>query len=291
MLPILFVADEQNRGRKPRSGSGFGSPGSNGKRKATDFDVRPRDERAVTGFYCAKHGGNRAKHNTAECRSNIGKLNYGSLNNRPNRATSTATRSAAQVSSGADICFAWHKPRGLAHTCAEYPAAWKKESEATENINVHSVKTSVGSTSNLGPSLADTDNIVDADVTMEEIDRYLDDDPEDENEAEKSSLDCKSNMKNKHERFSPFQLLTPIIILESKDGIPVRLIAKVDTGSDFTLLNKNVLHHKLLFTSREDILPIEGNLNFLSNSTNKKGLGKPPAIKIRNLINDILFHH
>ncbi|KAK4517690.1 AMP deaminase [Mucor velutinosus] len=195
-------------------------------------------------------------------------------------------------SSDPKTCNFCGKPRAYGHRCQEF-YDWKKERESRKSIGVHTVQTTTVRKDNKSGSGSETNDVTmesstdsdigDAvgDVTMEEIDACLD-----EIEAEDASLNCKSNVKNVPESFNPFQLLTPII-LESKEGKPVRLIAKVDTGSDSTFLNKNIFHNKLLFTS-QDIISVEGNLNFLSHSV--KRLGKTPAIKIRYL-NDIAFDH
>lgn len=81
----------------------------------------------------------------------------------------------------------------------------------------------------------------DEDITMNEVDADLD-----AINAEEASLYCKSDVKNKHESFNPFQLLTPIILKSKQGAQPVRLVAKIDTGSDSTFLNKHIFHNKLL---------------------------------------------
>ena len=275
VLP-LFLADEQVNGEPEVMDR-------KGKRKAEDTGASQSksSKMASTGYFCPKHGGNAASHNAADCRSRV--KNFGS-DNRPNRATTAAAAAAAPGrSSSSNICNFCNKPRVFGHKCQEF-YDWKRKRDANRNINVHTVQTAPGAPvkdatvdSSAGSDCGDASE----DVTMEEIDACLD-----EIEAEDASLNCKSNVKNKHESFNPFQLLTPII-LESKKGKPVRLIAKVDTGSDSTFLNKNVFHNKLSFTS-QDIISVEGNLNFLSHSV--KRLGKTPAITIRYL-NDISFDH
>ncbi|KAK4514202.1 SNARE-binding exocyst subunit S6 [Mucor velutinosus] len=286
VLP-LFLADEQARGESE-------VVDLKGKRKADAAGISQskNTKMASTGYFCPKHGGNAANHNTADCKSRL--KQFGS-ENKPNRATTAAPRTVNSLPSGPKTCNFCNKPRAYGHRCQEF-YDWKKERESRRNIEVHTVKTTVpednksgsgsgsGSVTNDATIESGTDSdIGDAigDVTMEEIDACLD-----EIEAEDASLNCKSNVKNVPESFNPFQLLTPII-LESKEGKPVRLIAKVDTGSDSTFLNKNIFHNKLLFTS-QDIISVEGNLNFLSHSV--KRLGKTPAIKIRYL-NDIAFDH
>ncbi|KAK4521737.1 uncharacterized protein ATC70_004272 [Mucor velutinosus] len=285
VLP-LFLVDEQNRGdddvevdiRGKRKG---GSGGSGSRTKMARV--------SATGYFCAKHGGSNANHNTIDCKSRL--KHFGS-DNKPNRATTAAPYSMNSSSSDPKTCNFCGKPRAYGHRCQEF-YDWKKERESRKNIGVHTVQTTTVRKDNKSGSGSETNDVTmesstdsdigDAvgDVTMEEIDACLD-----EIEAEDASLNCKSNVKNVPESFNPFQLLTPII-LESKEGKPVRLIAKVDTGSDSTFLNKNIFHNKLLFTS-QDIISVEGNLNFLSHSV--KRLGKTPAIKIRYL-NDIAFDH
>ncbi|KAK4509718.1 uncharacterized protein ATC70_007020 [Mucor velutinosus] len=285
VLP-LFLVDEQNRGdddvevdiRGKRKG---GSGGSGSRTKMARV--------SATGYFCAKHGGSNANHNTIDCKSRL--KHFGS-DNKPNRATTAAPYSMNSSSSDPKTCNFCGKPRAYGHRCQEF-YDWKNERESRKNIGVHTVQTTTVRKDNKSGSGSETNDVTmesstdsdigDAigDVTMEEIDACLD-----EIEAEDASLNCKSNVKNVPESFNPFQLLTPII-LESKEGKPVRLIAKVDTGSDSTFLNKNIFHNKLLFTS-QDIISVEGNLNFLSHSV--KRLGKTPAIKIRYL-NDIAFDH
>ncbi|GAN11632.1 hypothetical protein MAM1_0762c11208, partial [Mucor ambiguus] len=281
VLP-LFLADEQARVDSEVIDL-------KGKRKTDATGTSSKAVKMVsTGYFCPKHGGKAANHNVADCRSRV--KNFGA-ENRPNRATTAAPATTNSSSSEPDICNHCHKPRVYGHRCREF-YIWKKEREAKRNINVHTVQTAddrkgdksgdAATTGGTGESsTAPKGGNANEDVTMEEIDAYLD-----EIETEEASLNCKSNVKSEHESFNPFQLLTPII-LESKEGKPVRLIAKVDTGSDSTFLNKNIFHNKLHFTS-QDILPVEGNLNFLSHSV--KRLGKSPAIKIRYL-NDISFDH
>jgi len=294
VLP-LFLVDEQNRGDDHFDGD------VKGKRKggSGDSGTRVKMARTSTGYFCARHGGENATHNTAECRSRL--KSFGS-ENKPNRATTAAAAAApgrTSSSSSNNLCNYCHKPRAYGHKCQEF-YDWKRERESRKNINVHTVQATSDSKAGGSGSGSDvavigdtagSDNAATAtsgltlndseDISMEDVDAYLD-----EIDAENASLNCKSNVKNKHESFNPFQLLTPII-LESKQGKPVRLIAKVDTGSDSTFLNKNVFHNKLLFTS-QDIISVEGSLNFLSHSV--KRLGKTPAIKIRYL-NDISFDH
>lgn len=278
VLP-LFLVDEQNRGDDHFDGE------VKGKRKggSGDAGTRAKMARTSTGYFCARHGGENATHNTAECRSRL--KSFGS-ENKPNRATTVAASGRSSSSSVVNTCNYCHKPRVFGHKCQEF-YDWKREREAKRSINVHTVQTIAEGSNDatkddVAKSSTETDNgDTNEDISMEEVDAYLD-----EIDAEDASLNCKSNVKNKHESFNPFQLLTPII-LESKEGKPVRLIAKVDTGSDSTFLNKNVFHNKLLFTS-QDIISVEGSLNFLSHSV--KRLGKTPAIKIRYL-NDISFDH
>ncbi|KAK4515474.1 Homogentisate 1,2-dioxygenase [Mucor velutinosus] len=285
VLP-LFLVDEQNRGDDDvevdiRGKCKGGSGGSGSRTKMARV--------SATGYFCAKHGGSNANHNTIDCKSRL--KHFGS-DNKPNRATTAAPYSMNSSSSDPKTCNFCGKPRAYGHRCQEF-YDWKKERESRKNIGVHTVQTTTVRKDNKSGSGSETNDVTmesstdsdigDAvgDVTMEEIDACLD-----EIEAEDASLNCKSNVKNVPESFNPFQLLTPII-LESKEGKPVRLIAKVDTGSDSTFLNKNIFHNKLLFTS-QDIISVEGNLNFLSHSV--KRLGKTPAIKIRYL-NDIAFDH
>ncbi|KAL7326399.1 hypothetical protein PS15p_208750 [Mucor circinelloides] len=282
ILP-LFLVDEQNRGM------------TKGKRKAINSDAgTPRSlkpsKMANNGLFCAKHGGPNANHNSADCRSRL--KNFGS-ENRPNKATSAAVSPRGKSSSSySSTCNYCKKTRGPNHWCQEFIDAKRAREDYRRkaNINVHTVGTTTqGSldttpsenTATTGEGSTSLTTKSPEDIEMAELDKYLD-----EIDAEDASLNCKSNVKDKHESFNPFQLLTPII-LESKQGKPVRLIAKVDTGSDSTFLNRNVFHNKLLFTS-QDIISVEGSLNFLSHSV--KRLGKTPAIKIRYL-NDISFDH
>ncbi|KAL9554465.1 hypothetical protein MBANPS3_002795, partial [Mucor bainieri] len=268
VLP-LFVADEQARGRPAK-----------GKRKAAEPEGRPhkKSTKATTGFYCPKHGGDKADHNAADCRSL--KKSLGS-DNKPNRASASTSAAGRPIIS--NICTYCGKERGFKHWCKEFFEAKQTRQAGRKDIHVHTVKTSSGTksgndTGSLGDSTPDDDTVEEIDAVMDEI--------QDEIDAEESSLECESVMKRKHESFNPFLLLPPIL-LKSKECKPVRLVAKIVTEADGSFLNKNIFYNKLHFTS-DEIIPVEGNLTFLSHSV--KRLGKTPAFNIRYL-NDISFHH
>ena len=266
ILP-LFLVDEQD-------GDKVGGEDSKGKRKTFEsnsssgsFKV-PKIETA-SGFFCVKHGGNKANHNAKDCRSKLN--NFGS-DNRPNRATTSAvTMGSSFVSPGAtQNCNYCHRPRLVGHRCNEFREAMAARRKGDVGVLTTGITVATQHTTEPDIDLEDVDSL------MEEIDAEL--------KAQDAALACKYN--NKIESFNPFQLLTPII-LESKEKEPIRLIAKIDTGADVSFLNKNIFYHKLLFTSN-DIIKVEGNLNFLNSST--KRLGKTPTITIRYL-NDISFDH
>lgn len=91
-------------------------------------------------------------------------------------------------------------------------------------------------------------------ISAEQIDIAMDWPSEDDN--------CKN--KQKHNERNPFKLtITPIMIND------VELIAKVDTGSDVTCINKYILDKHFKNTQ---INKINGSLNFLSLDNNKKGV-------------------
>ncbi|KAG2189691.1 hypothetical protein INT46_011658 [Mucor plumbeus] len=303
VLP-LFLVDEQNRERfgvseidykQKRKATGDGNNGIDGAKNKTP--------KVGTGFFCPKHGGKNATHDLKDCKSKFEQ--FGSAN-RPNRATSHATSFSAasgSASSGNNPCRYCTRPYFNGHKCNEFYEAMKARKNKKNDVNVLAVSTEKfkndtiqdiaefdGDINVLAVDTKDsskdgtdddTTNIENEDAIMKELDQELDA----ELNAQDASLACKYK-KNKHESFNPFQLLTPII-LESKEGKPVRLIAKIDTGSDSSFLNKNIFYQKLLFTSK-NIIKVEGNLNFLNHSV--KRLGKSPTIKIRYL-NDISFNH
>ncbi|KAG2228457.1 hypothetical protein INT48_007575, partial [Thamnidium elegans] len=94
---------------------------------------------------------------------------------------------------------------------------------------------------------------------------------------ENETYECKSN-PNK-DVFNPFKrLITPIIINDRK------LKGKLDTGSNISCINKYLLD--ALFPNIK-IKKLEGELNFLSNSSTKR-LGQTEPMRIRYL-NDISF--
>ncbi|KAG2192313.1 hypothetical protein INT47_007470 [Mucor saturninus] len=95
--------------------------------------------------------------------------------------------------------------------------------------------------------------------------------------------ECK--YKSKEER-NPLKLtLTPIIIRNTK------VIARIDTGSDISFINKYILEKQ--FDNKVKISKVNGNLNFLSlDNKNKpsktKRIGKTEPLKVR-YTNDISF--
>ncbi|KAK4519292.1 Methylcrotonoyl-CoA carboxylase beta chain, mitochondrial [Mucor velutinosus] len=195
VLP-LFLVDEQNRGdddvevniRGKRKGGSGGSGGSGSRTKMARV--------SATGYFCAKHGGSNANHNTIDCKSRL--KHFGS-DNKPNRATTAAPYSMSSSSSDPKTCNFCGKPRAYGHRCQEF-YDWKKERESRKNIGVHTVQTTTVRKDNKSGSGSETNDVTmesstdsdigDAvgDVTMEEIDACLD-----EIEAEDASLNCNLN--------------------------------------------------------------------------------------------------
>jgi len=195
VLP-LFLVDEQNRGDDHFDGE------VKGKRKggSGDAGTRAKMARTSTGYFCARHGGENATHNTAECRSRL--KSFGS-ENKPNRATTAAVAPGRTSSSSSNsLCNYCHKPRAYGHKCQEF-YDWKRERESRKNINVHTVQAiseSKAGGSGSGPDVAVMSDTAGEsstslttkspeDIEMAELDKYLD-----EIDAEDSSLNCKSNV-------------------------------------------------------------------------------------------------
>ncbi|CAO0795192.1 unnamed protein product [Mucor circinelloides] len=189
VLP-LFLVDEQNRGDDHFDGE------VKGKRKggSGDAGTRAKMARTSTGYFCARHGGENATHNTAECRSRL--KSFGS-ENKPNRATTAAVAPGRTSSSSSNsLCNYCHKPRAYGHKCQEF-YDWKRERESRKNINVHTVQAiseSKAGGSGSGPDVAVMSDTAGEsstslttkspeDIEMAELDKYLD-----EIDAEDSSL-------------------------------------------------------------------------------------------------------
>lgn len=110
VLPF-FLADEQARGADAEVTD------YKGKRKAEATGGPNKNPKiAHTGFFCAKHGGNKANHNAVDCRSQV--KNFVS-ENRLNRAATSAPRATNSSSSSGrsfpNICFHCKKPRESGH--------------------------------------------------------------------------------------------------------------------------------------------------------------------------------
>ena len=106
-----------------------------------------------------------------------------------------------------------------------------------------------------------------------------------EEAMEEDSLRCKYPINE--ERNNPFKLITPIILNNRK------LIAKIDTGSSMTCINKYILDST--FDNTIKINKVKGSLNFLSRDKNNKdikaqriGMTEPMTIKYSN---NISFEH
>jgi hypothetical protein len=100
--------------------------------------------------------------------------------------------------------------------------------------------------------------------------------------SEDQSFDCKSkdssNKRFAHITNGPLNFLTPLYI-EGK-----KLLGKVDTGSDVSIINKNLLK----FFNKTNINKVNGTLNFLGSGSRTKRCGRTDPLKV-TYINNISF--
>ena len=202
---------------------------------------------------CIKHGVNHT-HDSNHCYS-LGKR--GNTNNFLGKSNTPATAASK-------LCRYCNKAWSYNHTCREYYSSDRyKEREELKNkiLSVHIVDTKAVKE--------------DAENDAEKLKTMLD----------KLAYDCKSVDNNfeilmtKTEGINPFKLITPIYVEN------VKLLGKVDTGSDISCINKSVFINKLKLST---IMKASGTLEFLGNSVKRLGSTEPLTL---SYINNISFKH
>ncbi|KAG1444948.1 hypothetical protein G6F56_010095 [Rhizopus delemar] len=98
-----------------------------------------------------------------------------------------------------------------------------------------------------------------------------------------SANECKASLHNEKEHLNEnhFQLMTPLYI-ES-----LRLIGKIDTGSEISCINQASLSNKLNIKNTNKVF---GQLNFAAFGKMTKRIGKTDPLKVTYL-NDVSFEH
>jgi transposase InsO family protein len=245
-----------------------------GKRKADGFGHQkrpaPSNGSAPGRFFCSRHGGKLSNHDEHHCFS-VTKPH--STFGRPGSSTTTTTsgsrpftflgnNNAPFRANGNNPCRFCKKPWFRGHSCNEYRQAMRS--------------------SQAGPSVlairANNDN--DNTLASEE-------DTKVKEALEDLNYNCKFNDdKSQCNTRSAFNLMTPIFI----EGH--RFVAKVDTGSDITCLNKKALNKDF---SNVQINRVDGYLNFLALSGKGKGskakrIGKTRPMTV-TYTNNISFKH
>jgi hypothetical protein len=108
----------------------------------------------------------------------------------------------------------------------------------------------------------------------------------DMSEANYDGEDCKykkGTVVNQDSNKYAFRMLTPLLV----NGI--KLIGRVDTGSDITILDLNSFNKKLSFKNINSV-PTSSTLQFLFNNSKVKSFGKTDLLKIQ-YANGISFEH
>ncbi|KAG2191531.1 hypothetical protein INT47_003618 [Mucor saturninus] len=207
------------------------------------------------GFFCSKHGGSKATHNERDCHS-VKKVKHGPNNVFLGQKNAPFRATGNQESRPSRPCKYCGKPWTFGHKCQEFYDAKRNKAEGS-NHRVLAVR-----------------------ANLEEVQAKRIEDA-----MEKDSLNCK--YKELEQRNNPFKLITPIILNNRK------LIAKIDTGSDITCINKYILD--TTFDNKVLINKVSGSSNFLSLDKNKtdnkvQRIGKTEPMTIRYL-NNMAFEH
>ena len=220
-------------------------------------------------IFCSKHGGPNDSHDEKDCYSKkkegttfesplnrvyidnntsfIKPIRLGNVN-VPRKATENKT------------CKFCGKLRDYNHRCQEFYDAKKKKHENNDK------------------------NVLMVNIDKEDVDMK---DTETERLAEAMGgmvtpfYDCKYFNENTSNLDDPFRLITPIII----EGI--RLIGRIDTGSDVTCINKYILNKHKVFEHTK-IHKVDGYFNYLD--TRKPRIGYTDPLTI-TYVNNIKFQH
>ncbi|KAK4510556.1 40S ribosomal protein mrp2, mitochondrial [Mucor velutinosus] len=254
--PVSFVNAKRHGGSRASSSSS-GSSGFSSSAAASSSAPR---------YYCSNHGGSQARHHEKDCR-----LNKGGSSSR--RVVEKAN--VPKKASGNTFCKWCGKTWFHGHSCPEYQAmkgSFKVLSVRRENSGHRPYTTGSSSQKQKRHSRNGKGKQKDSGSSESDLFREAMEDKE-----------CKSSTSNKN----TFNLITPLLLNN------IRIIGKVDPGSDVSIINKSVLNKK--FSTIKNIKALGGYLTFLS--MNKDGsaskaerIGSTEPIKV-TYMNGITFEH
>jgi len=214
---------------------------------------------ASSSFFCPNHGGSKARHNEKDCRKNAKGSNYVSKANVPKKAT------------GGTFCEWCGKPWFHGHTCPEY---FEKRNVKVLSVQKEHPYHGPGGQGrrarrSRNRSKNNNSNRVDESTLFREA---------------MENKDCKYNKQTSK---NSFNLITPLLIND------IRIIGKVDPGSDVSIINKTVLNKK--FSTIKNIKALGGYLTFLSmnkdgSPSKAKRIGHTEPLKV-TYMNGITFKH
>ena len=254
--PISFVNQKKIGGHSRAGGSSSSMSyqgGSSGSSSSSS---------AKSSFFCSNHGGSKARHNEKDCRMNSKGNNHMPRSNTPKRAT------------GNSFCSWCGKPWFHGHTCPEY---FEKK-----NLNVLSIQKEhpYHGPSSQGRRARRSRNRSNNNNNNNNSNR-------DESTLFREAMENKDCKYNEQTTKNSFNLITPLLIND------IRIIGKVDPGSDVSIINKTVLNKK--FSTIKNIKALGGYLTFLS--MNKDGspskaerIGHTEPLKV-TYMNGITFKH
>ncbi|KAG1090832.1 hypothetical protein G6F42_019589 [Rhizopus arrhizus] len=233
------------------------SSGSSGSSSSTASSSSSR-------FYCSNHGGSQARHNEKDCR-----LNKGTSSSR--RVVEKAN--VPKKASGNTFCKWCGKTWFHGHSCPEYQAM-------KGSFKVLSVKKENGfKPYSAGPRSQNRHSRKGKGKQKDSV--------SDESDLFREAMEDKECKPSSKPNKNTFNLITPLLL----NGI--RIIGKVDPGSDVSIINKSILNKK--FSSIKNIKALGGYLTFLSmnkdgSATKAERIGSTEPIKV-TYMNGITFDH
>ena len=226
--------------------------------------AQTEDENKKWSFFCVRHRGNDT-HNTEDCISI--KASHAAKAAKTTQNDFLGSQNAPSTSSRKPCVYCGGKWLP-GHTCQAY---YKSEAYKTKRAQEDKIVLAISKS-----------------VEDEEMPMATGEDSEGANESwrrlrDDSANECKNSLRNekKHLNENHFQLMTPLYI-ES-----LKMIGKIDTGSEISCINQEVLSNKLKIT---DINPVFGQLNFAAFGKMTKRIGETNPLKIAYL-NGISFEH
>lgn len=217
------------------------SRGSSSHASGSSSSSATSSSSSTTGSYCSNHGGSQARHYEKDCR-----LNKGGFSSASKRVVDKSN--VPKKTSGNTFCKWWcGKTWFHGHWCPEYQAmkgSFKVLSVKRE-ADRHQPYSGKRSNNNRRPNKGKGKQR-DSESNESDLSRKAMEDKE-----------CKSSTSNKN----TFNLIAPLLLND------IRIIGKVDPGSDVSIINKSVLNKK--FYTVKNIRALGGYLTFLS--MNKDG--------------------